>query len=164
MVKGDKIGQVLTEKEGPQPESQTLPPPGEGVIDVKTYRNIEGDELYKTLNNCKTSSDETIFAHSLSNPLTDLSEIEAKQDSLKELEENEELKQDLEEYLESVAQYESQLYKMLIKGRFLRKGTNLHQQYRKVEEEVENIVNGAEELPDPNSPYLQEQIESIEKL
>ena len=55
MSKISEICSILKENERPEPSNIRPAYSPETVIEPETYENIEGDELYSILNNCKSN-------------------------------------------------------------------------------------------------------------
>src|SRR3989338_7941724 len=80
------------------------------VMDNTTYDMIEIPELFKAVNYTKTITGAATLFRSLVQPLTSLELIHAKQDSVRELEDNIELNYKLNEYISSLVEKERFLY------------------------------------------------------
>lgn len=89
-----------------------------GVLDRETYFSLEIPRLFGTLDRAKTKIGSAIILRSLTNPLTDLNALQKKQDSVKALRENPELRKHLEAYLLPLQRNEHALY-VLLYGTFL---------------------------------------------
>lgn len=83
---------------------------GVKVMDQETYKLIQIEDLYKAVDFTHTRIGALTLKRSLTQPLTSAEVISAKQDSLRELMENPQLKQDLTEYAAAAAQSEERLY------------------------------------------------------
>lgn len=102
------------------PEADSMHPQLEitGVMDLETYNSLEVPRLFSALNRTKTRIGAATLLRSLSNPLTEVDEITAKQETLRALQGNAALKSHLETYVGQLAQRENSLYQLLY-GTFL---------------------------------------------
>ena len=104
--------------EWPEVRSSTPLPTGEGVIDQGTFNTIEIDELFDNMNYASTMVGQSTLYRSLTHPSAELLEVEAKQQALKELENNPELLAHIERIVNNAARDEQGLYQLLY-GKFL---------------------------------------------
>ena len=86
---------------------------GEGVIDDGAFKTIEVDELFDYVNHAKTTVGQAVLYRSLTQPLNSTNEIKAKQEALKELETNSELKQQLQRLIDTATTGEKHFYSLL---------------------------------------------------
>lgn len=89
-----------------------------GVLDQETYQSLEVPKLFGVLNRSHTRIGASILLRSLANPLLDIDEIKAKQETLKALQNDAALKSHLESYVGQLAKRESSFYQLLY-GSFL---------------------------------------------
>ncbi len=89
-----------------------------GVMDQETYQSLEVPRLFSALNRTQTRIGATVLLRSLANPLTEIDEIKAKQETLKGLQKDAALKSHLETYVGQLAKRENSLYQLLY-GTFL---------------------------------------------
>lgn len=93
-------------------------PMGEGVIDETAFNTIEIDKVFEAVNHATTTVGQATLFRSLCQPLSDIKEIKAKQDAVKELEKNQKLKEQVEYMVNSAATSEKNLH-LLLFGEFL---------------------------------------------
>jgi energy-coupling factor transporter ATP-binding protein EcfA2 len=143
---------------------------GEGVIDEAAFKTIEVDELFDKLNYAQTTVGQAVLYRSLTQPLDSLSEINAKQEALKELEKNPELKQRLVRILQNAVAGEQTFYTLLfadflgalgiVKSSQQIEGYG-YQQYKKGVRFLLELVDEINALDLPSSPYLRILFEKI---
>lgn len=85
----------------------------ESVIDKRTLKMIEIHDLFRAVDHTMTMVGAARLFYSLNKPSKSLKLIQAKQESLKELESNDRLRNALEEYLGVFSKGESDLFKFL---------------------------------------------------
>ena len=137
---------------------------GEGVLDAAAYAAIEVEELFDTVNHAATIAGQTVLYRSLTQPLSDLAAIEAKQEALREIRDNPPVRENVEHIVNQAAQHEVRLH-ILLFGEFLGSfGTSreIHQiegygyrQYKQGVRFVLNLVSAIQHSETPNSAYLQ---------
>lgn len=93
-------------------------PMGEGVIDETAFNTIEIDKVFEAVNHASTTVGQATLFRSLCQPLSDIKVIKAKQDAVKELRNNQKLKDQLEEMVANAATNEKNLH-LLLFGEFL---------------------------------------------
>ncbi|NOU20582.1 MAG: DNA mismatch repair protein MutS [Methyloglobulus sp.] len=93
-------------------------PMGEGVIDETAFNTIEIDKVFEAVNHASTTVGQATLFRSLCQPLSDIKVIKAKQDAVKELRNNQNLKDQLEEMVANAATNEKNLH-LLLFGEFL---------------------------------------------
>ena len=98
------------------PEHPEIAP--QGVLDPETYQSIEAARLFKLMDCTETRIGSAVFLRSLANPLTDLSLLEAKQESIRALERNPDLRQRVQSLVSGLRNKEQKLYDLLF-GTFL---------------------------------------------
>jgi hypothetical protein len=143
---------------------------GTGVIDAAAFKTIEVDELFDKLNHAHTTVGQAVLYRSLTQPLDNAAAINAKQDALKELEKNLELKQQLLWILQNAVSGEQAFYKLLfadflgslgiVKETHQIQGYG-YQQYKKGIRFLLELVDEIKALDLPSSPYLVELFEKI---
>lgn len=102
----------------PTAKAVSLAPVKEGVIDDTAFAVLEIDRLFDAVNHAGTLAGQTVLYRSLTCPLDQADAIRRKQEALRELNENNELRQKLEAVLETAANREPDLY-LLLFGEFL---------------------------------------------
>lgn len=90
----------------------------EAVIDQATFNTIEVDELFDRVNHAQTKVGQSVLYRSLNQPLNAIGQLKDKQEAVKELQENEVLRGELEKIVENAAEQENNLY-LLLFGEFL---------------------------------------------
>jgi hypothetical protein len=147
------------------PQIRALSPSetGAGVIDKAAFNTIEVDELFDTINYAKTTIGQAILYQSLTQPLDALEAINAKQQAVKELEDNPDLKRALERIVDNAATEEVHFYTLLfadflgalgiIKGEHHIEGYGYRQYKRGIRFLVE-LVDLVQHTEKPHSPYL----------
>jgi DNA mismatch repair protein MutS len=91
---------------------------GAGVIDESAFYTIEVDKVFDAVNHASTIIGQAVLFRSLTQPLDALDEIKAKQEAVQELRSNPDLKETLENILETAATHERNFY-LLLFGQFL---------------------------------------------
>jgi hypothetical protein len=151
------------------PSSQP-PATGEGVIDEATFRTIEVDKLFDTINQGSTRIGQAVLYRSLTHPLADAKSVKAKQDALAEIESSPELREALVALVRKTAKREEDFYNLLY-GTFLglmgRPAFELeiegfgYETYISATRFMVDLAEGAEQLPAPKSTYLQQILTDI---
>lgn len=102
------------------PEADALHPRLDttGVLDQETYQSLEVPRLFDVLNRTRTRIGASVLLRSLANPLVEIDEIKAKQETLDALQKDAALKSHLEGYMGALAKREASLYQLLY-GTFL---------------------------------------------
>ncbi|MCK5188428.1 MAG: DNA mismatch repair protein MutS, partial [Methylococcales bacterium] len=93
-------------------------PTGEGVIDRAAFETIEVDELFDSVNLASTTAGKSVLYRSLTQPLDSIEEINARQEAIKEIQENQSVRDNLEQIVANSAKKEEHLYVLLF-GEFL---------------------------------------------
>lgn len=147
-----------------------------GAIDPKTFAAIEADKLFDTINHTKTEIGRFCLYRSLTRPLSDARLLRHKQDALREIESDTQLRESLENYVGQRARYEHTL-KYLLYGEFsgglttdvpaertgrLEFGGYGYYQYREGTRYAVEMVEEAKTLPQPESRYLRDIVETIQ--
>jgi len=91
---------------------------GEGVIDEAAFNTVEVDKLFDAVNYATTTIGQAVLYRSLAQPLSDLDEIKAKQEALKELQDNPALTAAITAIVDHAAGREQDFYRLLF-GKFL---------------------------------------------
>lgn len=163
---------ILQSWDGIWPNPRVIKPLdlGEGVLDRAGFNAIELDELFDTVNYASTLSGQTVLYRSLARPLSNHEAIATKQEALSELENNAELRVQLDQIL-NVAQTEESRLHLLLFGEFLGSmGTarEVHQiegygykQYRRGVGCVLHLVEAIQNVAMPSSGYLQSVLKKI---
>jgi hypothetical protein len=145
-------------------------PTGEGVIDQAAFDTIEVDELFDSINLASTKAGQSVLYQSLTQPLDSIEEINARQEAIKEIQENQAVRDNLEQIVANVKAKEEHLYVLLF-GEFLgNMGTarSVHQiegygykQYRRGVRFMLDLVGSIYSSGTPASPYLKEIFQKI---
>lgn len=143
---------------------------GAGVIDESAFNTLEIDKVFESANFASTTVGKAVLFRSLSQPLDDIKAIKAKQDAVKELYKNQELKKQVEGIVETAAANEKNLY-LLFFGEFLGAFSQSRAQneiegygYRQYNNGVrffQEAVNQAQAIAASKSNYLNQLIEKI---
>ena len=88
-----------------------------GAIDPKTYAAIEADKLFVKIDHTRTETGRLHLYRSLTRPLADAQLLQHKQDALREIESDAQLRESFENYIARRARYEHTL-KYLLYGEF----------------------------------------------
>lgn len=88
-------------------------PIGDGVIDESTFRAIDGDTLFDTINSAETVVGQAVLYRSLTQPLNRLDAITAKQQAVAEITKGSNLRLKLESLVQKAAQQENHFYQLL---------------------------------------------------
>ncbi len=136
----------------------------EGVIDQGAFNAIEVGELFDTVNQASTIAGQAVLYRSLTQPSASVVEIQAKQDAVKEIQENPAIRENLERIVANAATTENHLYVLLF-GEFLgalgtaRESKQIegygHRQYRRGMRFVEDLTGAIYASSNPESTYLQ---------
>ena len=145
-------------------------PTGEGVIDRAAFDTIEVDELFDSVNLASTTAGQSVLYRSLTQPLDSIDEINARQEAIKEIQENQPVRDNLEQIVAKASEKEEYLYVLLF-GEFLGSmGTarSVHQiegygykQYRRGIRFMQDLVDSIYSSGTPTSHYLKEIFQKI---
>lgn len=134
-----------------------------GVIDQSAFNTIEVDELFDTINRAKTLAGQAVLYRSLARPIDDLDAIKAKQEAVKEIQENASVRENLENIVTRAAEKEQHLY-LLLFGEFLgstgtaREDNQIegygYKQYRNAIRFVLNLTEAVYSSETPESHHL----------
>ena len=143
---------------------------GEGVIDQGGFDTIEVDKLFDAVNFAETIAGQSVLYRSLSRPSNSIDEINAKQDSVKEIQDNPEIRTNLENIVTNSAKNEESLY-LLLFGEFLgsmgtaREDHQIegygYKQYRRGVRVMLDLASFIYSSGKPESPYLKKVFEKI---
>ncbi|NJD08098.1 MAG: DNA mismatch repair protein MutS [Methylococcaceae bacterium] len=148
-------------------------PTGRGVIDETTFRTIEVVKLFDTIGMAGTRIGQAVLYRSLTHPLATTEAVQAKQDALKELEARPELRDAVVALVRRSARREEDFYRLLF-GNFLgwagRPADEMEVEGYGYESFIKgtgfmlDMVEGAAQLPAPESAYLQDIVGDIRRL
>jgi len=155
-----------------KPEDQAVLPQEQGVVDPSTYETLEVRTLFAKIDATSTFIGRATLHRSLARPLREKDLIQAKQQALQELEENESLRQGLQQLLANASNMdrESEFYKLLyyfFLGTIGSPTTDReirgfgYESYINGTRFVLETVDKARQLPQPQSPYLRELVETL---
>ncbi|MCZ7626539.1 MAG: hypothetical protein M5R38_12810 [Candidatus Methylomirabilis sp.] len=143
---------------------------GEGVLDESTFNTIEVDRLFDAVNHASTITGQATLYRSLAHPLNSIETIRAKQEALKELDSNADLRARVEALVEHAANHEAEFYRLMFgnfvgtfgdpKGKMDTGGYG-HKTYRQGTELMLGLVKGAHSLPTPESSYLRARLDTL---
>jgi DNA mismatch repair protein MutS len=145
-------------------------PDGPGIVDPDTFRAIEVQRLFDTLNTCRTTIGQASLWASLCRPCDSLPAIEARQQALRELDARDDLRGRLESLVGWAEKGESILYHLLFGAFTGMLGTAAgklefdgygYSQYRHGTRFLLEISAMARDLPRPDSAYLNELIDAL---
>src|SRR5574337_351454 len=86
---------------------------GEGVLDESTFNTIEVDRLFDAVNHASTIAGQAMLYRSLAHPLSSVEAISAKQDALKELDSDADLRARIEALVQHAAHHEEEFFRLL---------------------------------------------------
>jgi len=130
----------------------------ESIVDKRTLLMVEIHDLFKALDHTRTMVGSARLFHSLVNPSESIELIHAKQESLMEIEANDKLRNAIEEYLGIFSQGEHALFRM-INAHML--PLLAYRDYRKAMKAVDKMLKAAENLPQPDTVYIDSLIKNI---
>lgn len=84
-----------------------------GVLDAKTFEAIEADQLFDSVNEAATHAGQSVLYRSLARPMADAELTREKQEALRELASDSNLREALLRFLKLMAEGEQSLYKLL---------------------------------------------------
>ena len=136
---------------------------GEGVLDSGAFKSIEVEGIFATINKAETTIGQAVLYRSLAQPLDNLQAIVDKQDAVKEIQGNPNLKNALEQLL-AYAQKDEKHFHQLLFAKFLGStGTARvdeemegygYTQYRRGTRFILSFVESIRQLEQPKSNYL----------
>lgn len=148
------------------------------VLDPKTFDAIEAEALFETVDHTRTETGRLALYRSFASPQQDAQVLQQKQAALREIESNVQLREALEQWLESAATGEKSL-QYLLYGEFagglatddpssrsdkLEFGGFGYKQYRSGTQFVVDWVEGGKKIPRPQSPYLSTLLDAVEEF
>ncbi len=130
----------------------------ETVVDKRTLQMVEIHDLYRACNHTRTQVGAAHLFHSLNTPSESLELIQAKQDSLRELEANDALRRALEDYIDQFASGEEELFRFL--------NVSYHPMFpyatmRGAVRTADSMLRGVDSIPQPQTDYLDSLFEII---
>lgn len=132
------------------------------IMDDISWDLIEVESLFSVMDHTKTKIGRKVLYRSLANPPTSLELIRAKQDSLREVEDNNELRERLNSYLRALTYDEGSMIGFMFHefdGRHTQHGT-----YRSMKFYFENMAGRIDDIPEPETPYLRTLIDDIREF
>ena len=145
----------------------------EGSIDAETFRTIEVQRLFDLINDCKTLAGQTVLYHAFARPSIEGQAIRAKQAALEELRTDADLRQRISEVLGQAAKREVHFYRLLL-GRFIgvigapKEAMEFsgfgYEAYSRGRRFFLRLIDAADDLPTPRSPYLRELIKGLRQV
>lgn len=130
----------------------------ETVVDKETLRLLEVDQLFGAVNHTQTLIGAGTLYRSLVQPLDNLEIILARQEALRELEGNPQLRNALEDILAEVAKREERFFDF-VNGRFA--PINAVSSYTDAKRFIRRVVSKAKQLPTPDSLYLRTLVQDL---
>ena len=130
----------------------------ETVVDKESLRQLQIDDLFAAMNHTRTAAGAATLYRSLLQPLSSLDLILAKQESLRELEGNDRLRNAVADYLEEMRQLEQALLKFLnerIRPTRPIFDTNVYREFKEAAKASRRLTNAAKQIPNPDSAYLE---------
>ncbi len=144
---------------------------GEGVLDAGAFKSIEVNKVFDTINHAQTIIGQAVLYRSLVRPLDDLQRIKAKQEAVKEVQDNIALKESLERIVQHAQQDELRFHQLLF-AKFLASGGTArtveevegygYRQYRRGMHFILDFVASVQNLASPKSSYLKAIIEDVQ--
>jgi hypothetical protein len=147
------------------PDSKVTEPlaTGQGVIDQSAFDTIEVDKLFEAVNHASTTIGQAVLFRSLTQPLNNIDDIQAKQQAAKELQSNPALIEALDKIIQTAARHEKNFY-LLLFGQFLgsfgtaRADNEIegygYRTYKRGIRFMLELVEQIQAVPEPDSPYL----------
>lgn len=136
---------------------------GEGVVDQQAFDTIEIDKVFDAVNHASTIIGQSVLYRSLTQPLDNIDEIQAKQQAVKELQDNPALIETLDRIVQTAAGHEKNFY-LLLFGEFLGSFGTARQDneiegygylpYKRGIRLMLDLVAQIQSAPMPESPYL----------
>ena len=136
---------------------------GAGVLDSGAFNSIEVDSIFATINQASTTIGQAVLYRSLAQPSDNLQDIVEKQQAVKEIQANPELKNALQQLLLN-AQKDEKLFYQLLFAKFLGSAGTArddaeiegygYKQYRGGMRFILGFVDGVLQLNQPESNYL----------
>ncbi len=154
------------------PEITAVRPQEDGVVDPPTYETLEIETLFQVLDGTRTQIGRATLHRSLARPLRDRELILAKQEALRELQDDTALRQGLEGLLTNAARpdREAEFYKLLYCFFLGSVGSPVsakevrgygYEAYVNGTRFVLETVEAARKLPQPRSPYLRQLLDTL---
>ena len=154
----------------PEIRAALVPPTGDGVIDVQTFKTLEIDRLFDAVNHSETIVGQATLYRSLTQPLVCPMTIEVKQDAVQELQDSPEIREQVESLVAKAARDEKGFFTLLY-GTFLgfmgKPGHPLefegygYESYSQGTRFMLALVAGVQKINRPKSIYLNEIFDRI---
>ncbi|WP_428354702.1 MutS-related protein [Methyloprofundus sp.] len=137
---------------------------GVGVLDSGAFKSIEVEKIFATINHAQTSIGEAVLYRSLAQPSDNLQDILEKQQAVKELQADRELKNALQQLLLNAKKDEKLFYQLLFAKFLGSSGTARddaeiegygYKQYRGGMRFILGFVNAVLPMQKPKSKYLE---------
>ncbi|PHS73212.1 MAG: DNA mismatch repair protein MutS [Cycloclasticus sp.] len=146
-------------------------PDGEGLIDQNSYDVIEVDNLLDVVDHTQTIIGKDTIHKAFSQQVLTPEQIDSKQRALQELTTDSQLREEVEDLLNTAAEYEESFYRLLFSdfvGFIFSPDPNRLEEagygyglYAKAVKFLPGVVDKAEKLTEPKSDYLKDLIEQI---
>ena len=121
------------------------------IIDKETLKLIQVLQLHQAINYTKSTAGSAVLLQSLAQPGTDLPYIQSKQESLREIESNDELRLALADCVHEYSNGESSLFKFFNKGLY---ALFPYPDINRVKKSAANITKTIDNIPKAESNYL----------
>jgi hypothetical protein len=131
------------------------------VVDKATSELLEVPALFETVDFTNTTLGKYTLWRSLLQPLADIELLQSKQDSLKELENDETMRVSVNDYMLSLKDKEYEMLDFFFRGRYF--GTQ-YGEYDQTKRYFERMVKNTKTIPEPQTPYLKTLINDIDSI
>ncbi|HIL93413.1 MAG TPA: DNA mismatch repair protein MutS [Cycloclasticus sp.] len=149
-------------------------PDGDGLIDHNSYAVIEVDKLLDTVDHAQTLVGKDTLHKAFSQHVLTPVEIEAKQQALKELAEDDELRASVDQLLKKAAENEGSFYRLLVSNfvgfiyspdedRLEQAGYG-YRLYDQASTFLPKVVEEAKEIKQPKSAYIQGLLDELKQF
>ena len=140
------------------------------IVDETTLFAIDISDLFDATNHTQTKTGAATLFRSLVQPLDSLELIHEKQNSVKELEKDVKMRKEFNGYISSLAKRERYLHWYFFGCRYCKSEPHdvgyidQYKMYRESMEFFKDMVNGAKDLPSPQSQYLKILVDDIRNI
>ncbi len=137
---------------------------GSKVVDYRTKQVLEIDKLYQALRHTITHFGSAVLYRTLNQPHTSLDIIVAKQESVKELEADDRLRNGISDLLTEFRSVETAIFDFVDGYEPIADSsdpTGLFPRFRETKKAFEAIKKAAQSIPNPETPYLRYLVDSV---
>jgi hypothetical protein len=121
------------------------------VIDAESLKMVQALRLHAAVDHTRTATGRAVLLRALIQPATDLCHIRSKQESLREIAADDNLRRALEDFVHEFSRGESALYKFFNKGLY---ALSPYRDLKRARKSAVNLAKALQAVPETESAYL----------